>query len=68
MGKIHVLHRLVVRNEASVIVSDVPFEHHSAALPAYEAAKDSITMGHELTLQHGSRIIRKFVPSQPIDI
>ena len=67
MGKIHVLHRLVVRNEASVIVSDVPFEHHSAALPAYEGAKEGIAIGHELTLQHGSRIIRKFVKSQPID-
>lgn len=57
MGKLHVSHRLVVRDEHDKIVSDEPFENFAEGKVAFNAIEAQ--PGHEITLQHGARVIFK---------
>jgi len=57
MGKIHVQHRIVVRDQNDRIVSDEPHESFATAKPALDQTE--VKPGQSVTLQHGARIIAK---------
>ena len=57
MGKIHVDHRVVIRNAEDRIVSDEHFESFAAAEPHYRQAVASTSRDLEVTLQHGARVV-----------
>ncbi|SCZ59966.1 hypothetical protein SAMN04488118_10413 [Epibacterium ulvae] len=59
MGKGHCDHRVVLRDPEDKIIQDHPFESFARAQPEYERLAVSVAEGHELTLQHGARIIFK---------
>ena len=59
MGKIHVEHRIVVRDQNDRIVSDQPARSFVVADPLYDTAVSKRLPGQTVTLQHGARIIRK---------
>lgn len=55
MGKLHVSHRIVTRDENDQIVSDIPFENFVLGKAAFDAAEAA--SGQTVTLQHGARVI-----------
>lgn len=57
MGKGHCDHRVVVRDPNDRIVADHPFDSFARAQPEYERLAATVADGHELTLQHGARVI-----------
>lgn len=59
MPKSHCDHRVVIRNQEDQIVFDQSFGNFARAKPEYDAKSLNLLSGHELTLQHGARIIFK---------
>jgi len=57
MGKLHVDHRIVIRDQHDKIVSDVHAPDFATARPLYEAALQDSKVGQTITLQHGARIV-----------
>lgn len=60
MGKIHVQHRVIVRNVSGQIVSDVGANSFNAAGPIYDRVIRGAVVGETVTLQHGARIIKSY--------
>ncbi len=57
MGKSHCDHRVVLRDPNDKIVADYPFDSFARAQPEYQRLAVAVADGHELTLQHGARVI-----------
>lgn len=57
MGKIHVDHRVVVRNADDQIVRETAHGSFVAAKPVFDEQKTRLEDGEVLTLQHGIRVI-----------
>jgi hypothetical protein len=59
MGKTGVDHRVVVRDQTGKIVIDHHRKDFASAKPLYDEMVASLVDGHEISLQHGIRIIFK---------
>lgn len=59
MPKLHCDHRVVMRNPEGEIILDLPYENFAQAKPEYDRWAVDAPLGHELTIQHGARIIFK---------
>jgi hypothetical protein len=57
MGKIHVSHRIVTRDPDGKIVSDLAYDSFATGEPAYRLVAQALPDGHEVTFQHGARVI-----------
>lgn len=57
MGKIHVDHRVVIRDAKDRIVSDEHFESFAVAEVVYRRTVASTSRDLEVTLQHGARVV-----------
>lgn len=57
MAKSHCDHRVVERNSDGIIVKDLPFDSFARAQPTYQKLAQNVLVGHEVTLQHGARVI-----------
>ncbi|MBR9765407.1 MAG: hypothetical protein GYB53_18265 [Rhodobacteraceae bacterium] len=57
MGKLHVNHRIVIRNAAGKILEDHPFRDFASARPAFDDLVAGAEPGEWIALQHGVRII-----------
>lgn len=57
MGKTHCSHRVVIRNESGDIILDKTFDTFAKAKPYYDQCAHNLSHQHELTLQHGARIV-----------
>lgn len=57
VGKIHVDHRVVIRDAEQRIVSDDHYESFAVAEPNYRQAVASTSRNLEVTLQHGARVV-----------
>jgi hypothetical protein len=57
MGKIHLDHRVVVRDQTGKIVADHNRKYFASAKPLYDELAASLDDGHEVSLQHGARVI-----------
>lgn len=59
MGKLHVSHRIVIRNSNDKIVSDVPADSFADGDPIFQATCKALEKGQTATFQHGARVIKK---------
>lgn len=59
MAKSHCDHRVVERNSDGTIIKDLPFDSFARAQPVYNELIRELVRGHEITLQHGARVIFK---------
>lgn len=57
MGKTHCNHRVVIRNQTGEITLDKSFDTFAKAKPYYDQCAHKLSDQHELTLQHGARIV-----------
>lgn len=57
MGKIHVDHRVVIRDQNGKILADHLCKDFACAKPLYDDLSASLADGHEVSLQHGARVI-----------
>ena len=57
MGKIHVDHRLIWRNDDDKIVREETFASFALGKPEFDKAAENVEPGMLLTFQHGARII-----------
>lgn len=57
MGKTHVDHRVVVRDQSDKIIFDEARVSFPLAEAVFLGQKQKLQHGHVLTLQHGARII-----------
>lgn len=59
MAKSHCDHHVVIRGPTDKIVFDRPFDNFARAKPLYLDQIANLPDDHELTLQHGARIVLK---------
>ncbi|MBS8259707.1 hypothetical protein DYI23_05700 [Roseibium polysiphoniae] len=59
MGKAHVNHRVVIRDEDDNIVLDESCVSFAVAKPLYYQRRGELLAGETITLQHGARVIFK---------
>jgi hypothetical protein len=57
MGKVHVIHRIVTHDPNGKIVSDQAYASFATGEPAYRRVAQALPDGHEVTFQHGARVI-----------
>ncbi|OOY16703.1 hypothetical protein [Thioclava sp. DLFJ4-1] len=57
MGKFHVCHRIVIRDEDDRIVSDEPYDNFIEGKDAFDRVE--AMPGQTVALQHGARVILK---------
>lgn len=57
MGKLHVSHRIVIRDENDRIVSDEPYDNFVDGKDAFDRVE--ALPGQTVSLQHGARVIFK---------
>lgn len=62
MGKLHVSHRIVIRDENDRIVSDEPYDNFVEGKAAFD--KCEAETGQEISLQHGARVVFKKGPEK----